>query len=441
MTEKAPKVLTKVVPREQWSKLGFILAGIGSAVGLGNIWRFPYIAGQNGGGGFLLAYLISVLFLAFPLLLLEFAAGWKFQTSILSFFKKIGARTRYLSWFFIFGGMAILSYYVVIVGWVFAYFIFSFTGYGTFAQFSGSYLPLVFFLICIIILFSVDSFGIKKGVEKMCMWIMPVMFVILVVLLIRALSLPNAMAGVSFFLRPDFTHFLDPRMWIFAFSQAFFSIGVGYGLLLTYASYADRMTDIPLSAISISVTDTIVSVLAGLIVFSLVFSFGLNPGEGPELAFVTLPKIFALIPFGRVFGAVFFLMLLLAGLTSAISIGEMGVSSLIDEFGMTRKKANTIIYGIALAAGLPSALSYSAFKLSLFGKPFLDHVDFFASSILLPVAVLIFTIVVSWFWSSKAFIEAVNKHTKINMPHWIIYIIRYLIPFAIFLVLMIGVMT
>jgi len=433
--------LLKKVPREQWSKIGFILASIGSAVGIGNIWRFPYLAGMNGGGAFLIPYIIAVILIAFPVLLLEFSAGWHFQTSILTFFKKLGAKTKYLGWFFMFFLLAILSYYVVIVGWILAYFLFSFTGYGTFEAFSSSYLPIIFFLACIVLLFSVDSLGIKKGVEKLCKYTMPLMFVFFIILLIRSLTLPNAMAGVKFFLTPNFAMLADPKIWIFAFSQAFFSIGVGFGLLLTYASYAERKLDIPLSAITISISDTLIAILAGLIIFPLVFSFGISPASGPELAFVALPKVFSLIPFGQVFGAMFFLLLFLAGLTSAISIGESCVSSLIDEYGMKRKKATGIIYGIALLAGLPSVLSYSAVKFSVLGKPFLDGIDYVIGSLTLPIVTLIFTITVSWFWSAKKFVNAMNKHTKLKMPHWIIYLIRYFIPLVLFLVFIVGVVT
>ena len=184
MVEEQKPILKKVVKREQWSKLGFIFAVIASAVGIGNIWRFPYLAGKNGGGAFLIPYLIAVVLIAFPVVLLEFAAGWEFQTSILHFFKKLGARTKFLGWFFMVILLAILSYYVVIVGWILAYFIFSFTGYGTFASFSSSLLPILFFLACIAILFVVDSLGIKKGIEKLCKYTMPIVFIFLIINLI-----------------------------------------------------------------------------------------------------------------------------------------------------------------------------------------------------------------------------------------------------------------
>ncbi len=279
--------------REKWSSsTGFILASIGSAVGIGNIWRFPYIVGENGGGAFLIPYFIAVFLFGMPLMMLEFAMGRHFQTSVVPTFSTIGKRFRLAGFFIVLGMGMILSYYLVITGWVLAYSLFFISGISVpFSAFTASYYPLLFFLISGGITFFVVMAGVRHGIERLAKLLIPLLFALLLLLLAFSISLPGAVQGIGFYLTPDFERLSDPLVWTAAFGQAFFSLSVGFGILLTYGSYM-RDEKIAKSAGIITVSDLLVAILAGIMIFPLVFSFGLDPAAGVQLAFVALPLIF-----------------------------------------------------------------------------------------------------------------------------------------------------
>ncbi len=418
--------------REKWSSsTGFILASIGSAVGIGNIWRFPYMVGENGGGAFLIPYLIAVFLFGLPLMILEFALGRHFKTSVVPAFGAIGKKFKIAGFFLVFIMGMILSYYLVITGWVLAYSLFLISGTPmSFSMFTDSYYPLLFFLISGGITFFVVRAGVRQGIEKLSKVLIPLLFVMLVILVITALSMPGASRGIEFYLTPDFSKLTDPFVWTAAFGQAFFSLSVGTGIMLTYGSYM-RDENIVKSAGIITVSDLLVAILGGFVVFPIVFSFGLDPAAGVQLAFVTLPPIFQEMSFGFLLGAIFFLLLFFAALTSAVSMLEMPVATLIDSYGFERKKATLLVSMAILLVGLPSALSYTPLKLALFGTPLLDIKDFAFGTIGIISAGLVLTIVAGWYLDHGIISRQIGGSRA--MQRLFMLIIKFFIPAILFI--------
>lgn len=418
--------------REKWSSsIGFILASIGSAVGIGNIWRFPYIVGSNGGGAFLFPYLIAVFMFGLPLMMLEFTMGRHFRASVVPTFSAIRKRFRLVGFSLVFIMGMILSYYLVITGWVLAYSLFFILGKPiSFSLFADSYYPLIFFLISGGITFFVVRAGVKQGIEKLSKLLIPLLFGMLFLLLASSLSLPGAIQGIEFYLAPNFSKLSDPFVWTAALGQAFFSLSVGTSILLTYGSYMQD-EKIVKSATIVTVSDLLVAMMAGLVIFPIVFSFGLDPAAGVQLTFVTLPPIFQEMNFGILLGAVFFLLLFFAALTSAVSMLEVPVATLIDTYGFDRKKATLIASIIIILIGLPSALSYTALKLELFGTPFLDLKDYAFGTIGITMAGLILSIIAGWFLDPKIIFEKIGGGKK--MQRLFILIIRFFIPIILLL--------
>lgn len=421
--------------REKWSStIGLILASIGSAVGIGNIWRFPYIVGENGGGAFLIPYLIAIFLFGLPLMILEFALGRHFKTSVVPAFSTLGKKFRMAGFFLVFVMVMIVSYYLVITGWVLAYSLFFIIGDPIpFSRFTDSYYPLLFFLVSGGISFFVVRAGVRQGIEKLSKFLIPLLFAMLLTLVVFALSLPGAMRGVEFYLTPDFSILSNPLVWTAAFGQAFFSMSVGTGIMLTYGSYM-RDENIAKTAGVITVADVFVAILGGFVIFPIVFSFGLDPASGVKLAFVTLPPIFQEMGFGFLLGAVFFLLLFFAALTSAVSMLELPVATLIDSYGIERKKATSIVSIIIILIGLPSALSYTALKLELFGTPLLDLKDFAFGTIGIIAAGLVLSIIAGWYIDEDIIFKQIGGSRW--MQRLFMLIIKIFIPLVLFINLM-----
>ncbi|MBN1195666.1 MAG: sodium-dependent transporter [Methanomicrobiaceae archaeon] len=386
---------------ERWSSgAGFILAAIGSAVGIGNIWRFPAVLGGNGGGAYLIPYLIAVFFCALPLMIFELALGRHFQGTIVSAFRSVRHPFRVFGWMICGIVFLILSYYLVIAGWTLGYFFFALSGERiSFADFSAGWLPVVLFAVTALATGIVVSGGVRKGIERMSTLLIPVSVGTLIILALYCTTLPGFSRGMDFLFTPDFTVLGSPLLWGAAFGQAFFSLSVGMGILLTYGAYADREQAIPAASLIITVADLGVALLSGIVIFPIVFSFGLAPAAGAELAFTTLPQAFAVMPGGRVIAAAFFLVLFFAALTSAISMLEMSVAALRESFLWSRRRSAAVLTAAVLATGLPSALSYSAADLRFDGIPVLDFLDETIGTLGLPVAAIFLAIVFTWFFS------------------------------------------
>jgi len=434
--------------REVWnSKIGFLLAATGSAMGLGNVWRFPYITGANGGAAFVLIYFIIVFSIGVPVMLAEFAVGRSSKLNAVGAFKKLkGGKWPVVGWIGIIAGFIILSYYSVIAGWTIKYFISSFTGLISpnvntttyFNQFTSNGLQNIFFqAIFILITIYVVYLGVEKGIETWSKILMPILILILLLLVIRGVSLPGAPDGIRFYLNPNFSE-VTGRIILAALGQAFFSLSLGMGAMITYGSYIPKEISLPKSAFIVTFLDMLLALLAGFVIFPTAFTFGIEPGAGTGLIFITLPSIFALMPFGQIWSALFFLLLFIAALTSAIGLLEVSVAYVKDERNWSRKKAALALGTTAFIIGVPSALSNGTISLNLFGMQFLDAMDYLSSNILLPLGGIFVTLFVGWVIKDTA-LKEINLEGKFKFEKSWIWICRTIAPISIFLIFLAGI--
>ncbi|MFB6283180.1 MAG: sodium-dependent transporter [Halobacteria archaeon] len=388
---------------EKWSSnIGFLFAAIGSAVGLGNIWRFPISVYENGGGAYLIPYLLITFLFGLPVMIVSISGGELTESDVVTTFKEIG--TGQLGWVIVAAGAAILSFYLVVTGWILAFMAyFAFDLSFTFQRLTDGYIPVGLFLLSAVIVGGIVLFGIERGIERVSSILVPVLFVVLVGLLIYVSMQPGFMRGVRYFLNPDFSVLSDTELWIAAFGQAFFSLSLGAGTYITYGSYLEGKSSISKMSIIITVANIVSAIIVGLAIFPLVFKYLGNPSNlpsGQELAFTTLPHVFAEMPFGNLFGFVFFGLLLIAALSSGISILEVSVASGMGR-GLSRKKSALIFGSLVTAIGLPSALSYSGANLTLGGKRIMDIVNQDIGNLLLPLSALIIGIGLTWVIDEK----------------------------------------
>lgn len=431
------------------SRLGFILAASGSAVGLGNIWKFPYIVGQNGGGAFVLIYILCTIAVGLPIMLAEFTIGRKTNLNPVGAFQALKPKKYWVTigYMGVLAGFLILSFYGVVGGWTLAYIFKSFTHtVSNFSspkeagQFFGSFIEntweilfyhALFMGICV----SIVLRGVHSGIEKACKILMPTLVIILILLMFRALTLPGAIDGVAFYLKPDFSK-IDPQTILIALGQAFFSLSLGMGCMLTYGSYLPEQENLTSATVYVVVFDTMIALLVGMVIFPAVFAMGLEPAEGPSLVFSVLPAVFVNMPFGNLVSITFFALLAIAAITSGISLLEVVVAYFIDQRKWERKKAVFITSAVIFAFGVPSGLSFGVLSdAKLFGMTFFDHVDNIASNYLLPAGGMLTAIFVGWVWGTKSAEEEIEKHeTKFRWGHIWGFLIRYISPVAVLLV-------
>jgi NSS family neurotransmitter:Na+ symporter len=364
---------------ERWSsQLGFVLASVGAAVGIGNVWRFPAVVGGNGGGAYLLPYLLAAFVVALPLFVLELGVGRALRTDVVSAFRSVGPRAGAFGWVVTAVVAVVLSYYLVLVGWILAFLLAALTGSNlTFAGLTAGYASLPYVVATALLTGAVVSKGVRAGIERMSRLAIPVVFLVLAGLAAYAATLDGFGAGVAFFLSPDLSVLDDPLLWAAAFGQTFFSLSVGQGVMLTYGGYLDSEADLLRSALAVTLADVAVAGLAGLVIFPVVFTFGLDVTLGTELAFSTLPAAFASMPGGRAVAVAFFGLLFLAGLTSAVSLLEVCVSTVRRHTRAERSRGRVswALTGAIALLGAPSALSYTAADWRLGGVRVLDVVD------------------------------------------------------------------
>lgn len=395
--------------REQWkSRTGFILAAAGSAVGLGNIWRFPYLAGEHGGGVFLALYLIFVFTIGISILLAELTIGRAAKRQPAGAFRVLGGgRWLAAGYFGVAAAFFVLSFYSVVGGWTLAYVVKATTGAldGATAGSAGQVFnaliadplkPVAYHGIFMALTTVIVLRGVVGGIEATSKLLMPALFILLLVLVGRALTLPNAGAGLAFYLQFDFEKVTGGTV-IAALSQAFFSLSVGLGAMITYGSYLDARESLPKSAAWVAIIDSGVAFLAGLLIFSAVFAFGLDPAAGPGLTFVTLPAIFGQMPGGTIFAFAFFLLLTVAALTSAVSLLEVPVAYLIDEHGVSRRGAAVLLGAIVFLLGIPSSLSLGVWsEFTLFGLGIMDFMDNATTKVLMPFGSILLSLFAGW---------------------------------------------
>lgn len=434
---------------EQWgSRTGFILATVGSAVGVGNIWRFSYVAGENGGAAFLLVYLVCVVLIGLPLVIAELAVGRRAQGDAVTAFAFGGATGpwRYAGWVGIVGSVLILSFYSVIAGWALKYFVGAATGalwqpgggYGSYFERFIANLgePLGWAAVMLAVTMFVVANGVRQGIESLNRILMPLLAAIVIALAVYAVTLDGAGRGVAFLFSPDWTALTRPELYVAALGQAFFSLGVGMAIFITYGSYMPRSFGVASSAGAIVVGDTLFAVIAGLAIFPAVFAMGLDPQAGPQLAFITLPQIFLAMPGGSVIGALFFFLLAAAALTSMTSLLEIPVAMATNRFGLRRWAATALCGLVVFVLGLPSAMSFGVLAHVRIGRHgILDAVDAATSNFLLPTGGVLIALFVGYRLTRDiALAESDLGHTRLGYI-WL-WLVRTVAPLAIALILL-----
>ncbi len=428
-------------------KIGFVLAAAGSAVGLGNIWRFPYLAAQYGGGIFLLVYILLAVTFGFALMCGEIALGRKTGKSAITAFGSLNKKCGFIGLLASISPAIILPYYSVIGGWVTKYLVDFTTGKvgaaaqdGYFDAFIGqTWDPLIYFLIFIGITAVIVLLGVEKGIEKVSKIMMPVLVVLTLFIAIYSMFIPGAMEGVKYYLTPDISKF-SIKTVLAAMGQLFYSMSLAMGIMITYGSYMKKDVNLENSVSQIELFDTGIAFFAGLMVIPAVFAFSggdpnaLNQGAG--LMFVTLPKVFNFMPGGAVIGALFFLLVLFAALSSSISLMETVVSILKDKFGWDRKLVCGIVLLFSIVLGIPSSLGYGMWSnFTLLNMSILDFFDFISNSVLMPIVALLTCIFIGFVIKPQAIIDEIELSGKFKRKKLFIVVIKYVAPICIVLIL------
>ena len=429
--------------KNQWaSKLGFIMATAGAAIGLGNLWKFPYLMGRNGGASFLVVYLFFICILGVPVMMLEMSLGRKTRHDPVQAYGDIHPNARIAGVFGVAAAFLILSYYSVIGGWIIKYIV----SYGTtfhapedFEAFiSAPVEPVFWHFLFLFITTAVCYHGIS-GIENVSRIMMPLLFVLLIVIIVRSVTLPDAVLGLKFIFIPSSAAF-NMKAVSAALGQVFYSLSLCMGITITYGSYLGDKENIPRSCASVAGLDTIIAVMAGIAIFPAVFSFGLEPGQGPGLIFGTLPKVLSSIKGGEVFAILFFALVLFAAVTSAIALLEVVVSFAVDSLKWTRKKATVILGLLIFLAGVPSALSFGTLgNVTILNYSVFDFVGMVTDNILLPFGGLAMCYFIGWKWNPRYLVDEVEKNgVTFRLKKLWIFCIRFLTPILVAAVTLTG---
>ncbi|MBP8677024.1 MAG: sodium-dependent transporter [Bacteroidales bacterium] len=435
------------------SRFGVLVAVAGSAVGLGNLWRFPYMVGNNGGAAFIIIYLLFVILLCLPIMFSEFIIGRRTQSNVFGAINKLAPKSPFLSIgvISVVASICIMAFYSVVGGWTIEYIFKSFSpdfltanSASLESQFkeasTSSLVPIATHLAFLGLSALIVVAGIKNGIEKYSKILMPVLFFLVMLLAIRSMTLDGSSAGIKFLFYPDFSKITGATL-IAALGQAFFSLSLGMGCIITYGSYVKKNENLFKVSLMTVAADTGFAILAGLAVMPAVFAFGISPGQGPSLVFITLPQIFAQLPFGNVIAIAFFFILFIAAITSAISLLEVIVAYFTEELKLTRKAAVLIAFTIIGIFGTLSSLSNGVLAdVKIFGKTFFDLFDYTSSNILLPVGGLLVVMFVGWRMKKADVLDELTNGGSITIKgfvlKWIIFTIKFLAPIAIALVLL-----
>lgn len=437
------------VKKDQWSsKIGFIFASAGAAIGLGAIWKFPYVTGMNGGGAFLLIFILFTLLIGLPMLVSEYIVGRGSGKQATSAYEKLAPNTawKYVGWLGVIGCFLLLTFYTVVGGWVLVYTLLSISG--LVIQPNADYADLFGMIITspwitplgtaayILINVLVITMGVKDGIERACKYMMPILFIFFMIIVVRAVTLDGAMEGIIFFLKPDFSS-ITAEGFLYALGQSFFALAVGFSAMVTYSSYLDRKTSIVSSASWVVIMNIFVSILAGLAIFPVVFSLGFEPAEGPGLLFIVLPAAFSQIPFGELFLALFLILFLFAALTSSFQLIETIVAAITDNRKLSRKKVTWTTGTIIFIASIPAGLSSGILSdVMLFGKNIFDITDYLVSNVILPLGALFICLFVIFKMDRKIIREQFylgsNAPAAIFPAWW--FLMRFVIPITIIIV-------
>ncbi|WP_420187845.1 sodium-dependent transporter [Bacteroides pyogenes] len=436
------------------SKLGVILASAGSAVGLGNIWRFPYETGNHGGAAFILIYMGCVILLGLPIMISEFLIGRRSKANTAGAYRKLapGTHWHWVGRMGVLAGFLILSYYSVIAGWTLEYIVQAATDsfaakssadfIASFQQFTGdSWRPALWMAVFLLATHFIIAKGVEKGIEKSSKIMMPALFIIILILVGCSISLPGAGSGIEFLLKPDFGK-VTGTTFLSAMGQAFFSLSLGMGCLCTYASYFSKETNLTKTALSVGAIDTFIAVLAGFIIFPAAFSVGIQPDAGPSLVFITLPNVFQqafgdLPVIAYLFSVMFYLLLAMAALTSTISLHEVVTAYLHEEFKFTRGKAARLVTGGCIVIGALCSLSLGVLKdIRVFGLTLFDLFDFVTAKLMLPIGGLLISVFAGWYLDKRIVKSEITNDGSLRMPIYglLIFLLKYVAPIAISLI-------
>ncbi|MCF8223832.1 MAG: sodium-dependent transporter [Bacteroidales bacterium] len=434
-------------------KVGVIAAAAGSAVGLGNIWRFPYVAGENGGGAFLLIYLGFIFAIGFPVMLAELTIGRRAQRNALGSFKKLapGKPWYLIGLMGIVAAFMILAFYSTIAGWTLEYLVQAFTnGFSgqdamqlkeSFEVFqSGSFRPLLWQLVFMFLTAFIIYRGVKRGIEKYTKILMPVLVFLIIIICIRSLTLDGAGEGLEFLFKPDFSKITWPVI-LDALGQAAFSLSIGMGTLITYGSYIKKDTNLPTTALQVTVADTSIAILAGVMIFPAVFAFNIDPAEGFGLVFIVLPNIFEQMAGGYFFAIIFFTLLSIAALTSTVSVLEVVVAYFSEELNMSRRKATIIAASAITLVGVFATLSFGPLSDALIlGKTVFGWFDYLSANILLPLGAIFIVLFVGWYLGKKAVADEITNQGELKgrLLNVFLVIVKFIAPIAITLVFIYG---
>lgn len=442
------------------SRLGFILISAGCAIGLGNIWRFPYITGLYGGAAFVLIYLFFLVVLGLPIMIMEFSVGRASQKSVAKSFDVLepkGTKWHLYSYFGMIGNYMLMMFYTTIGGWMIAYFFKTakgdFVGLSpeqveqTFGSLTSSPLEMfVWMILTVIISMAVCSKGLQNGVEKVTKLMMSCLFVVMISLIIRSVTLPNAAEGLKFYLMPDFSKLVDNGISSTisaAMGQAFFTLSLGIGAMTIFGSYIDKSYTLTSEAINVTILDTLVAFMAGLIIFPACFSFNVNPGSGPGLVFIALPNVFNSMAGGRLWGSLFFIFMSFAALSTIIAVFENIISFGMDLWNWSRKKAVIINLVLIIILSLPCILGFnilSGFQPLGSGSNILDLEDFIVSNNLLPLGSLVYLLfcVTKYGWGFDNFVKETDTGKGVKFPKWIRLYITYILPLIVLYIFIQG---
>lgn len=447
--------------REKFSsRLGFLLISAGCAIGLGNVWRFPFITGQYGGAAFVLIYLFFLVILGLPIMVMEFSVGRASQKSAALSFDVLepkGTKWHLYKYFAILGNYLLMMFYTTIGGWMLIYFLKTMKGdfvgknpeqiKAAFGDLTANpWLMILFMLIVVAVGFFVCSFGLQKGVEKVNKTMMCSLFVIMLILVIRAVTLPGAVEGLKFYLLPDFSKIVENGIGntIFAaMGQAFFTLSLGIGAIAIFGSYIGKDRTLTGESINVTLLDTLVAIIAGLIIFPSCFAFDVQPDSGPNLIFITLPNIFNAMPGGRIWGSLFFIFMAFAALTTIIAVFQNIIAMSTELTGCSQKKA-ILVNGILIALlSIPCVLGFNAwsgFQPLGTGSNIMDLEDFIVSNNLLPLGSLVYLLfcVSKYGWGWKNFTAEANTGKGVQFPKWIRIYVTYILPLIVLVVFVQG---
>ena len=433
------------------SRLGFIMLSAGCAIGCGNVWKFPWMCGQNGGGGFMMLYIICLIVLGLPVMTMEFALGRGAQTSPLNMYKKLqkpGQKWGAIGMICLIGNICLMAFYTVVAGWLIYYFVKFLTGgnesFGFVQMITNPGVNVIYLFVTVFIAFLVLSLGVQGGLERITKYMMIGLLALILVLAFRSVTLPGAKEGLEFYLVPDFSK-INGKVLVAAMNQAFFTLSIGMGSMAIFGSYIDKDRSLMGESVTVIVLDSFVAIVAGLIMFPACFSYGLEVNAGPSLLFDTMANVFNNMTNGRIWGTVFFLFMVFAAMSTVLGVCENILAMVCELTGMERKKGCLVCGIVVFALALTTALGYSVLHFQPFaeGSAWLDFWDFIVSTNILPLGSLVISVFCSWSigWGWDNFMKEANEGRGMKVKNWMKPVFRYVVPVAIIFIYIYGMIT